>query len=230
MYWNVRVLPLDEASPTAPPASGRFVLHRHRDADGPHLDLRLQQDGYLMGWRIAATSLEDHAWAIEKTPHPVHWLDQDGAAERIDAGEYAWRQRDDLVRELELRGDHGTLRLRVERVDGIPLECVRAVAEALAIEKADPTQAATLLHDGALARRRAIERFCGLSRELDGIAFDPIPWRNTLAGMSLAEIHAHLRTLEKRFDEKYPPQPTSRPEALDISETATSKTLDILAE
>jgi hypothetical protein len=70
------------------------------------------------------------------------------------------------------------------------------------------------MRDGALARQRAIERFCGLGRELDAEAFDPAVWRKTLAGLTLEEIQAHLRTYEVRFDRVYPPAPVSRPERL----------------
>ena len=67
MYW---IVGLESAEERAVPdeAHGRFVLHRHHDEGGAHLDLRLEQDGYLMGWRIDGISLEGAPWATEKAP------------------------------------------------------------------------------------------------------------------------------------------------------------------
>lgn len=213
MYWQVSVLTEEETRRDAPSApAGRFVLHRHHDADGPHLDLRLEQDGYLMGWRIAATALEGAPFATVKAPHPVAWLDQDGDAMRVDAGTYCWRRQDDAEQEIELHGHSGVTCFRVCRVAGLRPDTVQAVRAALG-ENAEE-DAARLIEDGLVARRRALARFCGLGRELDDSAFDEATWRQNLAGCSLEVMHAYLRAYEVRFDRKYPPLPVSTPEPL----------------
>ncbi len=194
---------------------GRFVLHRHRDEEGPHLDLRLEQDGHLMGWRIDATTLEEEAWGVEKGPHSVRWLEQDGDAVREDAGTYLWVERSRGRKALWLRGERGLVFVRVEQQAGLPAHVVRAVAVALNEAGASADEAARLVVDGLTARGRAISRLCGLGRELDGAAFDEGVWRRALAGLSLDEIHAQLRAYEVRFDAKYPPLPVSRPERLE---------------
>ena len=221
MFWRVICESADGAaagtSNAGVPATGsdgRFVLHGHRDADGPHLDLRLEQDGHLMGWRIAAEALEGEPWATDKAPHPVRWLDQDGDAVREDAGEYVWLERHPDRRSVLLRGNRGTRVIRFEPVCGLPVSAIRSVSEALEEHGMDAGMAGRLVADGITARRRAIERFCGLGRELDGAAFEEAVWRKTLGHLTLDEIHAQLRAYEIRFDEKYPAAPVSRPERL----------------
>jgi len=211
MYWKVsREKRADEAD--AGRVDGRFVLHRHRDADGAHLDLRLEQDGYLLGWRIAGVSLEQEPWATEKAPHPPAWLERDGDAVREDAGVYAWVERGADRRELTLRGGQGTCSVRFERESGLAPECVKAVRDALRACGADPADAGALIADGAAARARAIQRLCGLGRELDGSAFDVDAWKRLLGELTLEEIQGQLRAFEVRFDQKYPPVPVSRAE------------------
>ncbi len=92
---------------------------------------------------------------------------------------------------------------------------VRAIEAAVAECHADMAQAAALVRDGVSARQRATARLIGLGRELDGDAFDETAWRETVAGLNLDAIHAHLRAYEARFDAKYPPQPVSQPEPLE---------------
>jgi len=216
MFWKV-TLEEDGAARDAAPAAwdGRFVLHRHCDGEGPHLDLRLEQEGYLVGWRVDGAALEGASWAVEKAPHPVAWLDRDGDAVRADAGMYAWEARSADGGVLVLDGEQGGVRrLRVTREAGLPIAAVRAVCEALAASGADPADAAGLIADGVTARRRAVARLCGLGRELDGDAFDEGVWRKALRLLPVEEIHAQLRAYEVRFDQKYPPQPVSRPERL----------------
>ena len=86
--------------------------------------------------------------------------------------------------------------------------------------------------DGVTARRRALERFCGLGRELDGSAFDEAVWRRTLESLSLDEITRHLRAYEVRFDHKFPPSPTSYPETLPDSESGawTNRAMGIVRD
>ncbi|MBX3176701.1 MAG: hypothetical protein KF886_05030 [Candidatus Hydrogenedentes bacterium] len=192
----------------------RFVLHRHRDGDGAHLDLRLEQDGYLMGYRIEGATLGPESWATAKAPHPLHWLDQDGEAVREDGGTYFWERGDPSTGVLVLCGARETVRVRVEPVGGLSagvIAGIRAAAEALG---ASLGEIPALARDGATARARAIARFCGLGRELDGDAFDAALWRRTLAGEPLGVIQQYLHTLEVRFDRKYPPRAVSIPAPL----------------
>ncbi len=219
MFWTlVSVEPLDPAAvraADAAPIEGRFVIHRHRDTQGPHLDLRLEQDGCLAGLRVDADALEPGAWAAEKPPHALHWLRQDGDAVRLDAGAYAWERRDADVRVMRLDGARGVCRLEWRRVEGLPPRCVRTLIEAASAVRAVPDRLADLVRDGAEARERAIARLCGLGRELDGAAFDAAAWRRMLEPLSLREIHGHLTTFETRFDRAFPPEPVSRPETLE---------------
>ncbi len=219
MFWTlVSVEPLDRAAARAAdaaPVEGRFVIHRHRDTQGPHLDLRLEQDGCLAGLRVDADALEPGAWAAEKAPHALHWLRQDGDAVRVDAGAYAWERRDADVRVMRLDGAHGVCRLEWRRDEGLPPSCLRALAEAVHALNVTPDRVADLVRDGVEARERAVARLCGLGRELDGPAFDAAAWRRLLDPLSLREIHGHLAAFETRFDRAFPPEPVSRPEALE---------------
>jgi hypothetical protein len=213
MYWKLTRETIDPEA-DLPPATGRFVLHRHTDRHGPHLDLRLEQDGHLVGWRVDAAKLDGEIWATEKMPHPTRWLDQDGDALREDAGTYAWREADDDNRWLVLSGANGPVEISAERHDLLPLSTVCALSDALHGLDLDAERAVRLLHDGRSARQRAIARLTGLARELDGDAFDADTSAKALAPLSLDEIHTQLRAYEVRFDAKYPPLPTSQPEPL----------------
>jgi hypothetical protein len=228
MHWKIT-----QVSPHPPEAdaefNGRFVLHRHCDAHGPHLDLRLEQDECLLGWRIEG-GLEAGAWATEKMPHPKHWLEQDGNAIREDAGAYAWHERGPDCRELLLHGKDAAMRIRFEPAEHLPPQTQRDLCDLAQREKLPQYVLAALAQDGLTARRRAVARFCGLGKELDGSAFDEPAWRASLDGMPLDTIHQHLRAYEVRFDQKYPPTPTSQPEPLDFEEARTAKAQAILRE
>jgi hypothetical protein len=230
MYWR---LTLEE---TASPDSldhvdGRFILHKHHDNDGPHLDLRIEMDGFLMGWRIDGVSLDGRPWATEKAPHALRWLDCDADAECVDAGIYMLQDRPGAdTRTLLLKGQNGVRQLTAERVPGLPASVARDVVNTLRENNAQAMEAAQLVRDGLAARRRAVERLCGLGRELDGNAFDATRWRALLAGLSLDEIHAQLRAYEVRFDQKYPPSSVSRPERLPEEPARTGAALSIARE
>ena len=219
MFWTLAsVEPLDPAAARAAdaaPVEGRFVLHRHHDAEGPHLDLRLEQDGCLAGLRVDADALAPGVWAAEKAPHALHWLRQDGDAVRVDAGAYAWEERGPDRRVLRLDGIRGPQRLEWRRAGSLPPRCIRALAEAARDTHTAPDRLAGLVRDGAEARTRALARLCGLGRELDGPAFDAAAWRRMLEPLTLREIHGHLAAFETRFDRAFPPEPVSRPEALE---------------
>lgn len=216
MYWRLR-MDADAAEASAEEVratDGRFVLHRHRDALGPHLDLRIAWGDALMGWRIDDTVLRDDAWATEKAPHPLRWLDAPGDAVTEDAGRYAWIERGADCKAFRLRGTSGARVVRFERASGLPAAVVRDLRRALDELGADVGDAARLLRDGRRARQRLMARFCGLARELDGEAFDEAVWRRALDGMTLDELQEQTRTLEVRHDRSHPPMPVSRPEPL----------------
>jgi len=224
MYWQLDVVDgrtdrAERTDPTDRHDGGRFVLHRHRDADGPHLDLRLEHAGYLMGWRIDADALADTVWAAEKAPHPTAWLAQDGDALRVEQGAYRWIERNERGGLLALEGQHGTTHLRATRMNGVAPSTLAAIRDALTDCGADVSAIPNLIRDGDAARRRALGRLCGLGRELDGRNFDEAAWRARLAGASLAEVHALLESYEVRFDAKYPPQPVAQPATLDEDTT-----------
>lgn len=215
MYW--KITSEQDAQPEGAAngvTRGRYVLHRHHDAEGPHLDLRFEQDGYLAGFRIDALSLEGEVCATEKGPHSIDWLDRDGDAVREDAGTFTREDVSEDEMRITLYGPQGTRVVRAVRVAGLTPTVVSDVCDALRAHGAAVSDAAKLVVDGIVARRRAVERLCGLARELDGGAFDEDVCRRSLAPLSLEDIHAQLRAYEKRFDAAYPPTPVSRPEAL----------------
>ncbi len=216
MFWKIAYE--ERAEPAGDEATqwdGRYVLQRHCDAEGAHLDLRLEQEGYLLGWRIDGVELNGERWAEEKAPHPLHWLERDGDAVRVDEGVYAWQERSDEGGLLLLQGQDGLmLSYRISRVPGLSANAARGILDALSFHGINPSEAGVLICDGVTARQRAIERLCGLGRELDGSAFDEGLAKKTLKSLTLEEIHGQLRAYEIRFDAKYPPQPVSQPEVL----------------
>jgi len=230
MYWRLKL----EETPNVDSldhVDGRFILHKHHDNEGPHLDLRIEMNGYLMGWRIDGLSLEGRPWATEKAPHALRWLDCDADAECVDAGLYMLQDRPGAdTRTLLLKGVGGVRQLTAERVPGLPASVARDVVDTLHENNAPALDAAQLVRDGLAARRRAVERLCGLGRELDGNAFDAVSWRSLLAGLSLDEIHAQLRAYEVRFDQKYPPSPASHPERLQEESACRGVALSIARE
>ena len=222
MFWKMNVEKIAEPLELASSKSeGRFVLHRHRDESGVHLDLRVECGACLRGWRIDGDALVDGCWAVEKAPHPLRWLEEDGDAVREDAGQYFWEHRGADGGTLVLLGERGPVRIRLARQPDVTPGAVREIYAALDAVQADARNAASLIRDGAMARDRAIERLCGLGRELDGRTFEESVWRKTVSGLTLDEIHAQLRAFEVRFDALYPPQPVSRPEALPEMESGS---------
>lgn len=220
MLWKLCWHDAEADAPLGDPENGRrYVLHRHRDGRGAHWDLRLEQDGYLMGWRIEAEGLGGECLASEKGPHSMSWLEQDGDAVREDEGRYVWLHRDERGGELALQGRLGARRLRVSSFPGLGARSIEALCGCLKRHGVDEASAAGLIEDGIRARHRAMARLCGLGRELDGRGFDEGLWKKSLPGLSLREIERHLEPFEARFDAKYPPQPVSRPETLPEGKT-----------
>lgn len=226
MYWKiVSVEPVPGAAPAAENAP-RFVLHRHTDAHGPHLDLRIEDGhGRLRGWRIAADDLTPGADAETKRPHPAAWLDEDGGAVRLDEGRCGpGAAAEDRVTVL-LCGRAETRRVVLRAESPLPVASVRALAETAREHRLAPEALPGLVRDGVEARDRAVARLCALGRELDGPSFDARAWRALLAPLGLPEIRAHLAGFEARIDRLHPPEPVSRPEPLapDAEQPAESR-------
>ncbi len=219
MYWKITEMTRQEAGAPAADAS-RFVLHRHQDAEGVHHDLRLEDGNCLLGFRIAGQALEAGCWATEKMPHPKEWLQQDRDAQRVLAGNYGWRDTEPNHRELLLHSGEATVTLHFERCAALPVESVRALATLAQEQHVALNGLPALVEDGLAARRNAMARFCGLSRELDGTGFDEQHWRDLFGGMTLHQIGEHLAAVEARYDRSHPPAPVSRPETLDHKEHA----------
>lgn len=233
MYWQITEIKRKEAQP-AEETAGRFVLHQHRDEGGAHFDLRLETGDCLSGWRVAGETFETGCWATEKLPHPAAWLEQDRDARREQDGAYAWRYRDAQRCCVALTSGDETTEVTLERCPGPSVEEVRALT-AMASERGLAFAALPgLVEDGLTARTRAVERFCGLSRALDGDGFDEAGWRRLLGEMRLAEIGARLAKVELRHDRAHPPLPVSRPEPLDpeadAARTRTRQAFRIAAE
>ena len=214
MYWQLTSMTRQEPMPGVAEGA-HFVLHKHNDASGPHHDLRLEAGNCLLGFRIAGESLEAGCWATEKMPHPKEWLKQDRDAQRLLTGTYAWRDTEPEHRELTLHSEEATLTLHFERCDALPVESVRALATLARKQHLAVNTLAGLVEDGLTARRNAIARFCGLSRDLDGKSFDESGWRGMLEAMTLRQIGEQLAAVETRYDRSHPPAPVSRPEALE---------------
>ncbi|HNZ49370.1 MAG TPA: hypothetical protein PLY90_09900 [Candidatus Hydrogenedentes bacterium] len=214
MFWEIAEVSRCGTAPDTQEEQGRFVLHRHDDGEGVHLDLRLEWGDTLSGWRIAGENLETGLWATEKMPHPADWLTQDRGLERKSAGLWRWEERSEDRRRVALQIGEETVRITLERRRGISAETVRALSD-LAKESKMPFSAlAGLAADGLQARAREIERFCALSRMLDGEGFDEAGWRSLFSGMSLREISDRLAHVEIRHDRLHPPLPVSLPEKL----------------
>ncbi len=210
---------------------GRFVLHRHRDDGGEHLDLRLEEGEVLVGWRLSRNAMEqlaqgDGVVCELKLIHPKRWLDVNGGVCDVeDSGTYRWVRRDAdggtaLFDGKRLAGQYEFAR-RKEPAEPVPdsyRDFLSVVKDELGLDLARADDVARLVasaRDGDTARSRAVERLCALGVELDGESFDEKMWRKTLRHLSLAEIHAHLRSFERRFDEKYPPLPVTKREKLE---------------
>ena len=215
MYWKVSS---EGGSGVADPgvSDGRFVLHRHRDLDGPHLDLRLEQDGVLVGWRIDTTSLSKPAWATEKRPHSLVWMEtgwRRGARGRGNLCLAGARRHAGAA--VVARATRHPCRHPSARQEGLAPHTIRGIhTTSWRATASQPRLRRGWWRTGLPRGQRACERLCGLGRELDGSAFDEGVWRRALSGLSLDEIHTQLRSFEVRFDGKYPPMPVSRPERL----------------
>jgi len=200
-----------------------FVLHRHRDDDGEHLDLRLESGEVLVGWRLPGNASKRlaHGEAVAcelKRMHPRKWLDvnEEGCFVE-DVGRYRWLERS-ADRGVGVFGGGQFAGRYVFTRRKLSEEPVSLIGKELGYDVAVAEDAAQFLaraRDGETARKRAVERLCALGRELDGDSFDEKMWRSTLSHLLLKEIHGHLRSFERRYDEKHPPVPVTKREKLE---------------
>ncbi|MGC8846570.1 MAG: hypothetical protein ACP5QY_12045, partial [Candidatus Hydrogenedens sp.] len=103
-------------------SEGRFVVHAHKDRQGHHLDLRIEQRGYLLGWRIDDTELRSELWGTEKLPHDFSWLDEERPEGTGVTGDYRWFSQGDGNGYLNLRMSNNEQRTyRVERWGGFSI-------------------------------------------------------------------------------------------------------------
>ncbi len=199
-------------------SEGRFVVHLHRDRQGSHLDLRIEQKGYLLGWRIEDTEFRSELWGTEKLPHDNSWLDKDNTEDTKYVGDYRWFSRGDGNGYLVLRmKDNSQLTYRVERWGGFSIRFQRALYQCMRKWQISPLEVLSLIEDGINARNQAIRKICGLGKFLEGDNFDSAQWEKVLSHCSLDEIYASLRRWESRLERQSPPTPFSKPERVDES-------------
>ncbi len=202
-----------------------YFMHRHEDAGAVYIDLHIERPGCgVARWRMAVDVIDRLSAGEEVvcTLNPqdsMRSLDRDAPEYTVvdegtyaDAGQAGGRHR--LV--FSGRVLDGEFEFRAVCDDSTVAALAEAIREEpgamLGPERVEEFVAAA--RDGRVARRRAVERLCGLGRELDGDAFDAQLWRRMLDGLSLSEIHRQTAKFERRFDEKYPPQPVSRSASL----------------
>ncbi len=213
------------------PEGKEFVVHRHRDEEGEHLDLRLEDGEVLVGWRLPRDTSERLSDGQEvvcelKRMHPRRWLEVDDEGCFVeDAGRYRWLERgaDRGVGVFGGKRFVGRYRFVRRELSEEPASdrCEKSVSlirKELGLDLGRAEDAEKLLasvRDGETARKRAVERLCALGRQLDGDSFDERMWRCTLNHLLLREIQGHLRSFERRFDEKHPPVPVTKREKLE---------------
>lgn len=197
-------------------SEGRFVLHTHKDKQGAHLDLRIEQKGYLLGWRIDDTELRSELWGTEKLPHDPSWLNMENAEDEKHSGDYRWFSQGDGNGYLNLRlKDNQQYTYRVERWGGFSIRFQRALWQNMRKWQLSPSQVLSLIEDGITAREYAVRRMCGLGKFIEGDTFDASQWEKVMSKCSLNEIYTNLRKWENRLERQTPPQRLSQPEKVD---------------
>ena len=100
----------------------------------------------------------------------------------MDAGSYRWEACETGVKALLLEGRGQTQRMAFEQVAGLPVSAVRVLLAVMRRHEVDAEALGALASDGVAARQRAVARFCGLGRELEGDTFDELLWRKRWPG------------------------------------------------
>lgn len=191
--------------------AGQWILHRHRDHYGPHLDLRLEFRGILGGLRVDADALIPGVPATEKGPHPNAWLTAEGPAQEVGRGRWAWEKYTPDHRVLLL--DNGTDRLRLgwKRAPALPTSVIVQLAAWAQQNHLTPDQLSALCADGLRARQAARARCRGLAALIEAEHFDPDAWNDLLEPLNLDALNQKLDALEARLDQLHPPAPWTHP-------------------
>jgi len=219
----------------------KYLVHRHEDTGGVYLDLHIERPGGSVARWTMGVDILDRLSAGEEVVCTLNPEDSMRLAEQdiseyamVDEGTYTDKGEGDGRRRLVFRGQvlDGEYEFRAVCDDSVVAALAEAVREEpdalLTPESVKEFIAAA--RDGRVARGRAVERLCGLGRELDGDAFDDRLWRRMLDGLSLTEIHRQTTGLERRFDEKYPPRSVSRSASLPEEHSDRRETVAAILE
>ncbi|HOK90594.1 MAG TPA: hypothetical protein PK379_11270 [Candidatus Hydrogenedentes bacterium] len=210
MFWILESMEPRDDAPSGGWA-GQWVLHHHRDADGPHLDLRLEAGGVLAGLRIDGNTLEPGVRAVEKGPHPAAWLRAAGELQVAGRGRWGWESREPARRALVLDDGRTRRLLAWTRLPALPIVVATRLVEWCDSNGVAPERLPDLCADGMRARRAALARCRGLAALLEGHDFDPEAWNALLEPLDLEGLNARLEALEARVDRQHPPIPWTRP-------------------
>ena len=210
MLWTLESMEPVDTEP-ADGWAGQWVLHRHRDTDGPHLDLRLETGGILGGLRIDGEALNPGVRAIEKAPHPLDWLTTDGPAQADGRGQWGWDTRKPERRILILDDGADRYRLVWRRLPPLPPDAHARLSEWCREHRLAPAELPGLCADGLRARQAALARCQGLAALIEGDRFDPNAWQILLEPLDLEALNRRLEALEAQLDRLHPPIPWTCP-------------------
>lgn len=195
-----------------PIATGRFIVQRHQDNLGVHIDIRLEHEGYLTGWRIDGVSeLADEMWGEAKLPHNPNLL-YDANLPEIERGIYQWYLEDGEIGILELVSTSEDCKVfRVEKCCGVPLSVQRKLIEICSGYGLKWDEVSSLIGDGLKAREWMITKICGMAQYLDDQAFVQDDYVEYLKNRSFEELKESLIIWEKRLSLKKPVERVTKP-------------------
>ncbi|MCX8065998.1 MAG: hypothetical protein N3G21_12650 [Candidatus Hydrogenedentes bacterium] len=180
-------------------AMGRFIIHRHSDIAGEHIDIRLEEDFSLVGWRVDGTSeLGDEMWGVAKLPHHPGLLD-DGTIPVVAKGKFRWLldNKDDTFLELEF--DDGEIRVyKVEKHGGLPASIQNRLNKIISDNGLSWDEALSLIGDGIKAREWLITKICGMVEYSGNYILPQAEYAEYLKGKSLDELKRNLTYWEKK--------------------------------
>jgi len=219
----------------------QYLVHRHDGTGGTYLDLHIERPGGSVArWTMGVNGLDrlsagEEAVCTLNPEDSMRLADQDTPEyAMVDEGTYTDKGEAAGRRRLVFRGRvlDGEYEFRVvcdDNVVGVLADAIREEPDTL-LTPESVKEFIAAARDGRVARGRAVERLCGLGRELDGDAFDDRLWRRMLDGLSLAEMYRQTARLERRFDEKYPPRSVSRSTSLPEEHSDRRETVAAILE